>query len=231
MANYLIIGGSSGIGKAICKLLLEEEHSVLASFRNTAFDFEHENLTTFHWDSESSNWPSNIIPDKLDGLVYSPGLINLKPFHRLKKEDFIQDYNVQVLGAITSIQNCLENLKKSNSASVVLFSTIAVQKGYTFHSLVGSSKGAIEGLSRSLAAEYAPKIRFNSIAPSITNTPLSAKLLNTESKIQKMEEQHPMRRIGSAEDMANITLFLLSEKSSWVTGQVIHVDGGKSKLN
>lgn len=231
MSTYLIIGGSTGIGLESCKLLLEEGHKVIATYRNTAIDLKHENFTEFFWDSNDPKWPQDVIPDDLNGLVYCPGIINLKPFHRLKDLDFINDFNVQVIGAIHAIQQNLPRLKLSKNASVVLFSTIAASKGYPFHSLVGASKGAIEGLTKSLASEFAPSIRFNCIAPSVTKTKLSEKLLNTDVKIERMNELHPMKRIGDAVDIANMVVFLLSNKSSWITGQTIHVDGGKSSLN
>ena len=125
----------------------------------------------------------------------------------------------------------LPRLKKSTQASVIFFSSIAVGKGFNYHSLVSTSKGAIEGLTKSLAAEYAPKIRFNCIAPSLTNTPLASMLLNTEEKIETNAKRHPLKRIGQPEDIASAAAFLLSEESSWMTGQIIHVDGGLSSIN
>lgn len=159
-----------------------------------------------------------------------PGSINLLPFHRFKAEDFIQDYQLQAVGAVKVIQAVLPKLKKSEQASIILFSTVAVQSGYTFHSQVAASKGAIEGLTKSLAAEFAPQIRVNAIAPSLTQTPLAAKLLNTEQKMEANANRHPLKRIGLPDDIAQMAIFLLSEKSSWVTGQILHVDGGMSSI-
>ena len=140
------------------------------------------------------------------------------------------DFNLQVLGAIRCIQAVLPRLKNSENASIVLFSTVAVQLGLGFHSQVAVSKGAIEGLTRSLAAEFAPTIRFNAIAPSLTNTPLAEKLLSSPEKIEANGQRHPLKRIGEAEDIAEAACFLLTDKSSWMTGQILHVDGGMSSL-
>ena len=142
---------------------------------------------------------------------------SLKPFGRTTEEEFIDDFKLQVTGAIKIIQTCLPKLKKSPGASIVLFSTVAVQMGFHFHSIVSTSKGAIEGLTKALAAEFAPHIRVNCIAPSITNTPLAASILNTPQKIDASAQRHPLKRIGSAEDIASMASFLLSADSSWIT--------------
>jgi len=156
--------------------------------------------------------------------------VNLKPFARVKPEDFVSDFQLQLVGAVKVIQASLPKLKNANSPSIVLFSTVAVQTGFNFHSLVASSKGAVEGFTRALAAEFAPKIRVNCIAPSITDTPLAGSLLNTDEKKEANAQRHPLKKIGKPEDLANLAAFLLSEKSSWITGQVLHVDGGMSSL-
>lgn len=140
------------------------------------------------------------------------------------------DYKLQVIGAIKIIQQVLPRLKKSKNASIVLFSTVAVQTGLPFHTQVATSKGAIEGLAKALAAEFAPAIRVNCIAPSLTDTPLAAFLLNTEQKKEANALRHPLKRIGSTEDIANMAAFLLSSKAAWITGQILHVDGGMSSL-
>ena len=172
----------------------------------------------------------DFLPQQIDGLVYCPGSVNLKPFHRIKPEEFAGDYELQVIGAVKIIQAVLPLLRQSNHPSIVLFSTVAVQMGFNFHSQVAASKGAIEGLMRALAVEFAPKIRVNCVAPSITETPLTQNLINTDEKRAQNEQRHPMKRIGKPTDIADAVEFLLSEKSSWITGQVIHVDGGMSKL-
>jgi NAD(P)-dependent dehydrogenase (short-subunit alcohol dehydrogenase family) len=154
----------------------------------------------------------------------------LKPFERLKPTDFAADYELQVLGAIKVVQANMARLKKAELASVLLFSTVAVQNGLSFHSQVSASKGAIEGLTKALAAEFAPRIRVNCIAPSLTNTPLAAGLLNSDMKKEANAQRHPMKRIGEVEDIASMAVFLLSDKASWITGQVFNVDGGMSTL-
>ena len=161
-------------------------------------------------------------------MVYCPGTINLKPFHRIKPEDFIYEFQVNFLGAVKAIQQSLSALKKSDKASIVLFSTVAVQNGMPFHAGIASAKGAIEGLTRSLAAELAPTIRINAIAPSITDTPLAGKLLSSDEKKEASANRHPLKKIGSVTDMVNLIDFLLSDKSAWMTGQILGLDGGMS---
>jgi NAD(P)-dependent dehydrogenase (short-subunit alcohol dehydrogenase family) len=166
------------------------------------------------------------IPPVLHGLVYCPGAIQLKPFHRISGDEFMKDYQLQVVGAINAIQKFLPSLKASGNGSVILFSTVAVQSGFSFHSMVSASKGAIEGLTRALSAELAPVIRVNCIAPSLTDTPLASTLLNTPEKRLANGERHPLKRIGKAEDISALASFLLSDESGWITGQIIHADGG-----
>ena len=172
----------------------------------------------------------NGFPDIIDGLVYCPGTINLKPFRRLIEADFLHDFRVNVTGAVKVIQQAYNALRKSDQASVVLFSTVAVQLGMNFHSSVAASKGAVEGLVRSLAAEFSPKIRVNAIAPSLTDTPLAAGLLAGEARQKASAEMHPLKRYGNPSDIASAAVFLLNPSSSWITGQVLHVDGGLSAL-
>lgn len=229
MTNYLIIGGSSGIGQEIVReLSRSDENQVYASY----FSREHsEDLPGVHYFyHDVRDELSESLPDTLDGVVYAPGAIDLKPFHRLHTEQFRSDYELQVVGAIRILQKALPALKKSTKASVVLFSTVAVQTGLPFHSMVSASKGAIEGLVRSLAAEWAPTIRVNAIAPSLTDTPLAEKLLSSEEKKEANGQRHPMKRVGTAIEMAQMATFLLSEKSSWVTGQILAVDGGFGRI-
>jgi NAD(P)-dependent dehydrogenase (short-subunit alcohol dehydrogenase family) len=229
MANILIIGASSGIGSSLAKQLIAEGHQVYGTFNKTAaspdgfIKFQPLNVL-------DENPDFSFLPDSLDGLVYCPGAVNLKPFARIKPEDFISDYQLQLVGAVKVIQACLPKLKNASNPSIVLFSTVAVQTGFNFHSLVASSKGAVEGLTKALAAEFAPKIRVNCIAPSITDTPLAGALLNTDEKKEANAQRHPLKKIGKPEDLANLAAFLLSEKSSWITGQVLHADGGMSSL-
>ncbi len=229
MANYLIAGGSSGIGEALCNLLAEEGHNLHATYNKTPK--ENTPQITYHpWNALNDPFPLEVLPASLDGLVYCPGSINLKPFSRIKPEDFQQDFNLQVGGAVRLIQHVLPLLKHANPSSIVMFSTVAVQKGLPFHSQVSASKGAIEGLTRALAAEFAPSIRVNCIAPSLTDTPLAASLLNTDQKKEANAQRHPLKRVGKPRDLAEMAAFLLSPKSSWITGQVIGVDGGMGSL-
>ena len=230
MKNYLVIGGSSGIGKALVDTLAAQNEQVFATFNENATVGEAVNVNFQALNVMDETLDLSFLPDQLDGLVYCPGSINLKPFARLKPKAFVQDFELQVVGAIKVIQAVLPRLKKSESASIVLFSTVAVQHGFNFHSQVSTSKGAIEGLSRALAAEFAPKIRVNCIAPSLTDTPLASKLLSTDEKKAANAQRHPLKKIGQSEDLAQMAAFLLSDKAGWVSGQVIAVDGGMSTL-
>lgn len=229
MRNYLIIGGSAGIGKALVDVLAVNNSNVIATYNSTTAEST-ENVTYFQFDATKDVLDLNDLPDEINGLVYCPGSINLKPFHRFADEDFIEDYKLQVLGATRVIKQLLPKLKMSADPSILLFSTIAVQTGFSFHSQVSMSKGAIEGLVRSLAAEFAPTIRVNAIAPSLTKTKLSSKFLNTPEKEALQATKNPLKKNGAAIDIAEAGAFLLSSKSSWITGQVIHVDGGFSTL-
>lgn len=225
MKNIVIIGGSSGIGKA-CVDLLSKQNNVISTYNSTE-PTTHKELY-HHLDVNNPDY--SFLPEVIDGLVYCPGRIKLTPFAKIKKETFIQDYEIQVIGAIQAIQACLPSLKKSKNASIVLFSTVAVQSGFNYHSVVSASKGAIEGLTRALSAELAPKTRVNAIAPSIVNTPLAGSLLNSDAKLEANNNRHPLKRVGEAEDLANAVEFLINEKSSWMTGQVLKIDGGISDL-
>jgi NAD(P)-dependent dehydrogenase (short-subunit alcohol dehydrogenase family) len=230
MSNYLVVGASSGIGLAIAEQLVHEGHRVYATYNKNHTD-SFSNQISYH--------PVNVLDEELnldflsttlDGVVYCPGSISLRPFNRIKPDDFAKDYQLQVIGAIKIIQACLPNLKQSSHAGIVLFSTLAVQTGLSYHTQVAASKGAIEGLTRALAAELAPQIRVHCIAPSLTDTPLAASLLNTDQKREANAQRHPLKRIGTPEDIANMACFLLSEKAAWMTGQIMHLDGGLSSI-
>jgi NAD(P)-dependent dehydrogenase (short-subunit alcohol dehydrogenase family) len=228
MKNFVVVGGSKGIGRALVEKLSAEGH-VHALARTAEGLSGLKNITHYTFDILSDNVPA--LPDIIHGLAYCPGSINLMPFHRTKPEQFLQELNINLMGAIKSIQATLSGLKAANGASVVTFSTVAVQTGMPFHASIAAAKGAIEGLTRSLAAEYAAnQIRFNCVAPSLTNTSLAEKLLSSEEKQAAAAKRHPIGRFGEAKDIASLAAFLLSDDASWITGQVLHSDGGMSSL-
>ena len=226
--NILIIGGSSGIGLALAEILSPSNSVFVASRSNENLSSLF--LTHLSYDATSAELDTSVLPDELHGFIYCPGSINLRPFKGLSTEAFEKDFQINVTGAINSLKSVLSRLSASGNASVVFFSTVAVQTGMPFHSSVAASKGAIEGLTRSLAAEFAPKIRVNAIAPSLVNTPLASKFLNNESKIEKANERHPLGRIGNAKEIAQAAGFLLGPESSWMTGRVLQLDGGIGNL-
>jgi NAD(P)-dependent dehydrogenase (short-subunit alcohol dehydrogenase family) len=227
MKNILLIGGSYGIGAAIATQL-KDTHKVYIASR-TQENMPH-GVTHLDFDVLSDDVTSLDLPDQIDGLVYCPGSINLKPFKRIKPQTFQEDLEINFLSLVKVVQGLLPKLSASHQASLVFFSTVAVKVGMPFHTSVSASKGAIEGFAKALAAEYAPKMRVNVIAPSLTDTPLAGRLLSSEDKKQRMGEMHPLKRIGTSADIANMACFLLSDQSNWMTGQVLGVDGGKSTL-
>lgn len=229
MKNILIVGHSSGIGSALTTMLAAD-NIVFGTYFTKRSEVIDDNVSSHYLNVLDENIDFSFLPDQLDGLVYCPGAIALKPFSRAKEEDFVADFKLQVLGAIKCIQSCLPRLKNSGNASIVLFSTVAVKMGFNFHSIVSTSKGAIEGFTKALSAEFAPSIRVNCIAPSITNTPLAGTLLNTQEKIEANAQRHPLKIIGAAEDIAAMAAFLLSDQSKWITGQIFTVDGGISSI-
>ncbi|MEM9081712.1 MAG: SDR family oxidoreductase [Verrucomicrobiota bacterium] len=227
MANILLIGGNSGIGLATAKSLQAAGHNLFAASRSQD---QLQTLGIPVQDFDASTPTKLELPEALDGLAYFPGTINLKPFHRLTTEDFQADYQINALATVNILQQTLPHLKKSPSASVLLFSTIAVQTGMPFHASIAMAKGALEGLTRSLAAEWAPKIRVNAIAPSLTDTPLASPLLNNETKRQSAADRHPLKRVATAQEIANLASYLLSDQSAPLTGQILHPDNGLSSL-
>lgn len=230
MKNYLIIGASSGIGKKLADILASSGNKVYGTFCTRPIQIDTPGQEYHFCNVLEESLDFNFLPDTLDGLAYCPGSITLKPFGRIRPEEFVQDFNLQVVGAVKVIQAVLPKLKSSEAASVVLFSTVAVKSGFNFHTMVSASKGAIEGLSVSLAAELAPKIRVNCIAPSLTDTPLAEPFLNNDAKREVNAQRHPLKRVGNVNDIAEMAGFLISDKSGWITGQVFHVDGGISTL-
>jgi NAD(P)-dependent dehydrogenase (short-subunit alcohol dehydrogenase family) len=231
--NFLVIGASSGIGAALTQQLSQENYRVFALSRRTPDFLPLPGVNYFSWDAQQIPTPEliNQIPDVLHGLIYLPGSIYLKPFHRLTPADFRQEWEINVLGAITHLQAFLPHLKKAGEAAVVLFSSVAAQTGMSFHASTGSAKAAVEGLGKALAAEWAPfKIRVNVIAPSLTDTPLAGNLLATPEKREAAGKRHPLARTGTPDEVAALARFLLSNEAGWMTGQVITLDGGLSSL-
>ena len=226
--NILIIGGSSGIGRALVDLLAPEHNIYVASRSNESL--ANVKVTHISYDVMNDALDVSDLPEQLDGFVYCPGSINLRPFRGLKPQTLQEDFNLNVVGAVKSLQAVLPLLQKSTQASLVFYSTVAVTTGMPFHASVAAAKGALEGLTRSLAAEYAPKFRVNCIAPSLTNTPLADKFLNNDAKLEKAQERHPLKQVGTAKNIAQTTAFLLGEESQWMTGQILHVDGGIGDL-
>lgn len=226
--NILLIGGSYGIGFSIANQL-QHDHNVIVASRSSE-SLQSLNVTYLPFDAETDMLDTSKLPDVIDGLVYCPGSINLRPFKGLKIETFESDLKINYLDMIKVVQTLLPQLTASPQSSIVLFSTVAASMGMPFHTSVAGAKAAVEGFAKALAAEYAPKIRVNVIAPSLTNTPLADKFLNTELKQEKSAERHPLKRFGQPEDLADAACYLLSNKSSWMSGQIMHVDGGMSTL-
>ena len=227
MKNILLIGGSTGIGYELSQKLKEDNNLFIAKRDEGKFNDTNIKTNDLNLNHEfETDW----LPDHIDGFVYLPGTINLRPFKGLKSSVFLEDFKINVMGCVEILQKVLPKIQAAKNPSIVMFSTVAVKLGMPFHSSVSSSKGAIEGLTRSLAAEFAPKIRVNAIAPSLVNTPLASKFLNNEAKMEKANDRHPLGRVGSAKEIAQATTFLLGEESSWMTGRVLQLDGGIGNL-
>ena len=226
--NILLIGGSYGIGASIAEKL-KRNHQVIITSRTK--ENIPEGITHHTFDALNDNISDLDLPPKIHGLVYCPGSINLKPFKMMSSETFKEDMELNFHSLVRVVHGLLPNLKNAEQASLVFFSTVAVKVGMPFHTSVAAAKGAIEGFAKALAAEYAPNFRINVIAPSLTDSPLASKLLNSESKKDKMAERHPLKKVGTIEDIAAMASFLLTDGSQWITGQVLGVDGGLSTLN
>ena len=228
MKNIVVVGGTKGIGKQLVDALTGYNRFVIARSQDELL--LNEQTIFLPGDVTAPSIDISGLPDVIDGLVYCPGSINLKPFHRLTEADFLNEWQLNFMGAVKIIQQLLPALKKAETPSVVLFSTVAVQTGMPFHASIAAAKGAVEGLTRSLAAELSPKIRVNCIAPSLVQTSLAEKLTNTPEKIEAGGKRHALQRIGQPNDIAAMAEFLLSDKAAWITGQVLHIDGGMSTL-
>lgn len=225
--NILLIGGSHGIGLEMAKLL-QENYNVFIAAR-TQEELANLSVTYLPFDATTQSIDSNALPETLHGFAYCPGSINLKPLKMLSMDIFREEMELNFFSLVKVVKDILPKLEEG--AAMVFFSTVAVGTGMPFHTSVAAAKGAIEGFARSLAAEYAPKLRVNCIAPSLVDTPLAKRLLNNDKKRDLMAQRHPLKRVGTAEDIAQLATFLLTEKSGWITGQVLGVDGGMSTLN
>jgi NAD(P)-dependent dehydrogenase (short-subunit alcohol dehydrogenase family) len=225
MSTYLLAGAGSAVAKTTAETLRNAGHRVIGISRSDV-----DGLDGLHRVESYDFGTFPAIEGTIDGLVYFPGTINLKPFHRYTQAEFLSDLQINTLGAVAFIQAYLGNLKQSPQPSVVLFSSVAVQAGMPFHASIATAKGANEALTRSLAAEYAPLIRFNCIAPSLTNTPLGEKFLNTPEKMEGAQKRNPLKKVGTPHELSDMVEFLLSPKSAWITGQVLAVDGGMGAL-
>ena len=221
MKFVLVIGGSSGIGKSLLKILLDTTQVI--SLSRTPSEITHPNLTEYNCDVLIDTLPELT---SIDSIVYCPGSINLKPINRLKEDDFSKDFSINVLGAVKIIQKYLPVLKNGNNPSILMFSTVAVKMGMPFHASVAASKGAVEGLVKSLAAEFAPTIRVNAIAPTLTDTPLAVKLLRNDKLKEMRADVHPLKRYLQSEEVAEMAKFMISDKATAFSGQVFEMDCG-----
>jgi NAD(P)-dependent dehydrogenase (short-subunit alcohol dehydrogenase family) len=221
MKNIIVIGGSRGIGAAIVQSQLE--HNNVINISRNAPEVTSNNLMHY-----SCNILEDELPDieAIDTLIYCPGSINLKPISRLKIEDFKNDYEINVLGAVKAIQKYLPSLKKGTSPNILLFSTVATHLGMPFHASIAAAKSAVEGLTKTLAAEFAPTIRVNAIAPTITNTNLASKLLRNDKMIENIKERHPLKKYLEPTEVADLATFIISDKARSTSGQIFTIDCG-----
>ena len=225
--NILLIGGSHGIGLSMATHLAKGNTVFVASRTSEGLagvDVEH-----IPFEATSDRIDLGRLPQEIHGFAYCPGSINLKPFKMMSLETFEEDMLLNFFSLVKIVKDILPRMVEGGS--LVFFSTVAVGTGMPYHTSVAAAKGAIEGFARSLAAEYAPKLRVNVVAPSLVDTPLAERLLNNDKKREMMSERHPLKRVGTADDIAQIAQFLLSDHSTWMTGQVVGVDGGMGSLN
>ncbi len=227
MKNILLIGGSYGIGRALAEKLHTNHNLFIAS--RSAEGLEGIQATHMPFDASTDALELTSLPDELHGFVYCPGSINLKPFKMMGVDTFMSDMQLNFINLVKIVKDIMPRM--ADGSSMVFFSTVAVGTGMPFHTSVAAAKGAVEGFAKSLAAEYAPKVRCNVVAPSLVDTPLASRLLSNDRKQEMMAARHPLKRVGKAEDIAAAAAFLLSEESSWMTGQTVGIDGGLSTLN
>lgn len=228
--NFVVIGGSYGIGLGIVQRLASGGANVTVVSRTIGNLFDLTQVVHVQADVTKDEISGNQLPDSIHGLAYCPGSINLGPIRGLKADAMMKDYELNVVCAVKCLQTSLPAMKAAGSSSVVMFSTVAVSQGMPMHASVAAAKGAVEGLTRSLAAELAPNIRVNCIAPSLTDTPLAERLLSSDQKRAAMAERHPLKRVGTIDDIASLAEYLLTDRAGWITGQVIGVDGGMSTV-
>ena len=226
MKNIVVIGGSKGIGREIVNSQINLGNKCY-NFSRSKLEISHNNLVQEKFDILNDDLPQ---VENIDALIYCPGSINLKPILQLREEDFINDFNINVLGAVKSVKSFLNTLKKGDNPSIVFFSTVAVNQGMPFHSSVSVAKAGIEGLTKSLAAELAPTIRVNCIAPTITRTDMAKRILRNEKIEENIANKHPLKKICEAKDISDMADFLISSRAKNITGQIMHVDGGMSTL-
>lgn len=220
MKTIVIIGASRGIGNAIAQQLSSNNHIINIS-RNNADNLH--NVTNYNLDILTDELPDI---ERVDALIYCPGSINLKPISRLKLDDFRNDFEINVMGAVKAIQHFLPKLKNGKNPSIVLFSTVAAKLGMPFHASIAAAKGAVEGITKSLGAELAPTIRVNAIAPTVTNTDLASKLLRNERMIENIKERHPLKKFLEPNEVASMAKFLISEDAKSISGQTFELDCG-----
>ena len=236
--NYLIFGGIDGIGGALAGQLTRQGHTAFVTTSteekaNAAIQNGTPENKILFVDALSHDTITQAVGQAavtgLDGMAYCIGTIDLKPLSRTTPEDLLRSFQINVLGAFAAIKAAAPHLAQ-RQGSVVLFSSIAASRGFANHAAIGTAKAALEGLARSLAAELAPKVRINVIAPSLTDTPLAKSLTSNPKMREAIAAMHPIARLGIAEEMAEMAMFLLSEHSGWITGQTLHIDGGRSSL-
>ena len=224
MKKVVIVGGNSGIGLSFVQKFNRKHQIVCLNRKGFSEDL---NIEQHTFDVLTDEFP---VQDHFDSLIYCPGSINLKPFKNLTDQDFKNDMDINFNGAVKCIKSSLPLLNKNGISSIVLFSTIAVAQGMPFHASIASAKGAVEALAKSLAAEFAPHIRVNVVAISITDTPLASKILGNEKGLENSKNRHPLKKVGHPDDVAAMVDFLISDEAQWITGQIFRIDGGLSSI-